>query len=257
MRTKLAIAILVAASLVLAAPSPAELVQRNGVRVTFGGEMSPQRLPREGAAPIAVSIAAEIEPVGKGRPPQLRKISIAINRFGEIDSTGLPVCRIADIQPSTSAKARQACGSSLVGSGSFSARVLLPEQTPFPSAGKILPFNGVHEGKPAILAHVYGTSPAPTSFTMPFVIGASKSEFGTTLTARLPEVTSEWGYVTGLELNLNRRYRWAGRARSYVSAGCPAPKGYPGAIFPFAKASFGFKGFTLGSVVTRSCKARG
>jgi hypothetical protein len=245
------------ASLALAAPSGAEVMQRNGVRVTFGGDLSPERLPRSGTAPIAVSLSAKIDPVGKGSAPQLRKISIAINKYGRIDSTGLPVCRTSDIQPSTSAKALQACGSSLVGSGRFSARVLLPEQTPFPSDGKILAFNGVHEGKPAILAHVYGTSPAPTSFTMPFVIGTSGGKFGTTMTARLPEVTTEWGYVTSLDLNLKRTYRWGGKARSFAVAGCPAPKGFPGAVFPFAKASFGFAKFTIGSTITRTCKARG
>lgn len=258
MRAKLAIALLALASLAAsAAPAGAEVMQRNGVRVNFGGELAPQLLPRSGSAPIAVSLRAKIDPVGKGTAPQLRRISIAINKYGQIDSTGLPVCRLADIQPSTSAKARQACGRSLVGSGSFSARVLLPEQAPFPSEGEILAFNGVHEGKPAILAHVYGTEPAPTSFTMPFSIGTSAGKFATTITAELPAVTSEWGYVTALELNLDRRYRWGGKARSYVVAGCPAPKGFPGAVFPFAKASFGFKGFALGSTITRTCKARG
>jgi len=254
---RLVIATLVVASLGLAAPSGAEVMQRNGVRVSFGGELSPQRLPRSGTAPIAVSLSAKIAPVGKGQAPQLRRISIAINRYGRIDSTGLPVCRVSDIQPSTSAKALQACRRSLVGDGRFSAQVLLPEQTPFPSDGKILAFNGVYEGKPAILAHVYGTTPAPTSFTMPFVIGRAGGNFGTKMTAQLPEATSEWGYVTGLDLNLKRRYRWAGKARSYAVAGCPAPKGFRGAVFPFAKASFSFKGFTLGSAITRTCKARG
>ncbi len=257
MRRRVVVAILVVASLGLAAPAGAEVMQRNGVRVTFGGDLSPQRLPRAGTAPIAVSLSAKIDPVGKGAAPQLRKISIAINKYGRIDSTGLPVCRVSDIQPSTSAKAKQACGGALVGSGSFSAEVLLPEQSPFPSDGKILAFNGVHEGKPAILAHVYGTEPAPTSFTMPFVIGRSGGKFGTTISAKLPEVTTEWGYVTSLDLNLKRSYRWGGKARSYVVAGCPAPKGFPGAVFPFAKASFGFKKFTIGSTITRTCKARG
>lgn len=257
MRTKLTVAILVMASLALAAPSAAEVMQRKGVRVTFGGDLSPQRLPRAGTAPIAVSLAAKIAPTGKGAPPQLRRISVAINKYGRIDSAGLPVCRVTDIQPSTSAKAMQACGRSLVGSGSFGAEVLLPEQAPFPSDGKILAFNGVHEGKPAILAHVYGTDPAPTSFTMPFVIGRSGGKFGTAITAELPEVTTEWGYVTSLELKLQRRYSWGGKARSFVVAGCPAPKGFPGAVFPFAKASFGFAKFTIGSTITRTCKARG
>ena len=46
-------------------------------------------------------------------------------------------------------------------------------------------------------------------------------------------------------------------APSYLSAGCPAPKGFPGATFPFAKASFAFAGKqALTSTLTRSCGAR-
>jgi hypothetical protein len=49
-----------------------------------------------------------------------------------------------------------------------------------------------------------------------------------------------------------------GRKHSYFSASCPAPKGFPGAVFPFAKASIGFQGGpTLGSTLTRTCKAKG
>jgi hypothetical protein len=45
---------------------------------------------------------------------------------------------------------------------------------------------------------------------------------------------------------------------SYLSAGCPAPKGFPGAVFPFAKASFAFaKQPSLNSTLTRSCGAEG
>jgi hypothetical protein len=90
------------------------------------------------------------------------------------------------------------------------------------------------------------------------VISRSKGTFATTLTASLPQVTSEWGYVTGLQMSLSRRYTYRGKARSYASAGCPAPEGYPGAVFPFVKATYGFAGGrSLSSVLTRNCKARG
>jgi hypothetical protein len=45
-----------------------------------------------------------------------------------------------------------------------------------------------------------------------------------------------------------------GKRRSYLSASCPAPKGFPGAAFPFARASFGFGKQTLTSTLTRSCR---
>jgi len=253
------VALLAVAVLGLGAIAQAEVTQRGNLRVTFGGEIAPTKLPRQGSAPVKVSVSAEFASTKAGKsPPQLRKIEIAINRYGTLDATGLPVCEVSDIQPATTANALEACGDSLVGKGRFSAKVLLPEQAPFPSDGKIFAFNGTYKGRPAILAHVYGTDPAPTSFTLPFTITRSKGTFATTLSTSLPQVTSEWGYVTGLEMTLQRRYSYRGRARSYANASCPAPKGFPGAVFPFAKASFGFKGSTLSPApLTRRCRAQG
>ena len=132
------------------APCPATAWRRSGSRST---PRSPPPAPR--------------------RRRSCARIAIAINRNGRFDTTGLPVCRLEDIQPSTTANALAACRGALVGEGHFSANVKLPEQSPFPSAGKVLAFNGRLHGKPAILAHIYGTQPAPTSTVLPFLINDS------------------------------------------------------------------------------------
>jgi hypothetical protein len=241
-----------------AAIAPAEVKQQDGLRVSFDGKLTPHALPRSRTAPVKVAVGAKIASTNGQTPPQLRQIAIAINRNGRLSAKGLPSCPLKEIQPSTTADALAACRRSLVGEGSFSAKVLLPQQAPFPSAGKVFAFNGSYQGKPAILAHVYGTQPVPTSYTIPFVIGATKGTFGTVLSASLPQVTSDWGYVTGLQITLGRTFSYHGQRRSYLSAACPAPKGFPGAVFPFARASFGFAGGkALTSTLTRSCKARG
>jgi hypothetical protein len=128
----------------------------------------------------------------------------------------------------------------------------------FPSTGKIVAFNGRWQGQPAILAHVYGPKPVPTSYTLPFVIGAvGHGTYGTTLSASLPRFTSKWGYVTGISLSLGRSFSSHGARRSYLSAGCPALKGFPGATFPLARASFSFGGHKpVEQTLTRSCGAR-
>jgi hypothetical protein len=236
----------------------AEVTQRGDLRVSFDGKLTPHALPRSGAAPVRVSVAAKIAATDAKTPPQLRAITIAINRNGHFDPKGLPVCSLREIQPSTTAAALEACRSSLVGEGRFSAKVLFSQQAPFPSSGKVYAFNSTLHGRPAILAHVFGTDPVPTSFTLPFELKPSKGTFGTVLHASLPAVTGNSGYITGLSLTLGRSFFSHGQRRSYLSAGCPAPKGFPGATFPFAKASFSFQGArTLSSTLTRSCGARG
>lgn len=240
----------------LASLAQAEVVQSGHLRVTFGGDLTPKTLPRQGLAPVQVAVEAKIASTNGSDPPQLRQIAIGINRYGRFTPQGLPICTMREIQPSTTANALKACRGSLVGEGHFSAKVLLSQQAPFPAAGKVYAFNGRLHGKPAIFAHVYGTDPVPTSFTLPFTIESTKGTFGTTLHSSLPAVTGNSGYITGLSLNLGRNFSYHGQRRSYFSASCPAPKGFPGAVFPFAKASFGFGKKTLTKTLSRNCKVR-
>jgi len=245
------------AALTLTSLAKAEITQHGTLRIAFKGSLSPHALPRSGAAPVRVTVGAKISTTNGKIPPQLRKISIAINKNGRFDPTGLPVCRLDQIQPSTTEDALDACRDSLVGEGTFSARVLLAGQAPFPSQGKVHAFNSRLNGRPAILAHVYGTNPAPASYTLPFVIEEQKKgAFGSVLTASLPDVTSNSGYITGLEMTLGRNFSYRGKRRSYLSAGCPAPKGFPGAVFAFARASFGFGSRIVNSTLSRSCGVR-
>jgi hypothetical protein len=256
-RVKVVVLAVAVLCLGLGALARAEVVQKGPIRVTFEGKLTPHTLPRTGSAPVRVSVGTQVASTNGTAPPQLRRISIAINRNGHFEPKGLPVCALREIQPSTTADALAACRSSLVGEGSFSASVLFSQQVPFPSAGKLYAFNSVLHGRPAILAHVYGTKPIPTSFTLLFELKPSKGTFGTVLTASFPQVTGNAGSITGLQLNLGRSFSFHGKKRNYLSAGCPAPKGFPGATFPFAKATFAFAGRTVSSTLTRSCGARG
>lgn len=245
-------------SLIVAVPlAGAEPVQKGDVRVSFTGEINPKKLPRKGSAPIAVTVGGQIATVDGAPPPQLRAIRIEVNRAGRFDWKGLPSCTYSDIQPSTTAGARSACGAAKVGEGSFAANVVIPEQSPFPSQGKIVAYNGLEKGKPVILAHVYGTVPVPLSYTLVLRMSAGKGNWGTVLSADLPAVTSDVAYVTGISLTLDRRFVAGGRTHGYVSAGCPAPQGFRGAVFPLLRSSFSFlEAPTLTATLTRTCTAR-
>jgi hypothetical protein len=244
------------ALLCLGALAQAETARKGDLQVHFEGKLAPRALPRSGQAPVSVSVSAKVSSTGAEAPPPMRQISIAINRYGHLDPSGLPVCRLEQIQPATTDDALGACRRSLVGEGRFLANV--SGHAPFPADGKIYAFNGELEGKPAILAHVYGTAPAPASYTLAFVISKTKGTFGTTLKATLPPVVPGAGYVTAIYLKLGKSFSVGGKKHSYFSASCPAPKGFPGASFPFAKASVGFQGGpTISSTLNRTCKAKG
>lgn len=233
--------------------SGAEVVQKGNVRVKFEGALTPKALPRTGLSPVRVYVGAKVTPLRGSESPALRRLSIAINSAGKFSTSAVPVCTVPDIQPSTTQNALKACGASLVGTGTFAAKVLLPQQAPFPAGGKLYAFNGRYEGHPAILAHVYGTEPVPTSFTLPFVITDRKGELGTVLTASLADATGKAGYITSLSMVLGAT---TGPAKNYLRAACPAPVGFDGATFPFAKATIEFGKSSLDSVLNRNCEVR-
>jgi hypothetical protein len=245
------------AALCLASLARAEVVQKGGLRVSFTGKLSPSALPRSGSAPVRVEVGTQIDSTKAKSPPRLRTMTIAINRYGHLDPDLLPKCTLRDIQPSTTENALGACGDSLIGRGTFSANVALSRQAPFPSEGPLYAFNGVVNGKPAILAHVYGEKPVPTSFTLVFELKKAKGTFGTLMRASLPNLTGSSAYITGLSLDLGKTVRSHGRTRSYLSASCPAPKGFSGASFPFAKVSLDFGNKKVESTLARNCEVRG
>lgn len=231
--------------------SASEVSQSGGVRVSFQGKLAPRTLPRRGTKPVVASVGARVIPLGERTPPQLRRIEISINRNGRFAPGSVPSCRLEQIQPATTSAALAACRRALIGEGRFSARVLLPEQAPFPSSGKVYAFNGRWHGHPAIFAHVYGTEPVPVSYTIPFEMLRQHGTYGTLLRASLPEVTGNSGYITALSLTFGR----GPKARGYISAGCPAPAGLNIAPFRFARVDFSFAGGrTVGSTLTRTCR---
>jgi DNA-binding beta-propeller fold protein YncE len=240
------------------AASASEITQKGSLRVAVTGRLAPRRLPRHGTSPVSVSIGGKISTADGSKLPQLRALRIEFNRHGRLEYAGLPVCAVSRIQPASTVRALAACRGALVGRGSFHAEIVLRHQAPYPTTGRLLVFNGRRHGKQVLLGQIYAAKPFANSFVIVFGVQHRRhGEFGTVLTASLPEALGDWGYVTAIDLKLSRRYSYQGKRRSYLSAGCPAPQGFSGAIFDLARTSFAFAGGAkLTSTLTQSCKAR-
>jgi hypothetical protein len=243
----------------LSALAGAEIVKKGDVTVSFHGDISPRKLPRQGTAPVAVRMGAKIKGEDPANPPVLERIVLEINSHGVLSSKGLPRCPLARLNSiSGSAEAKKACGEALIGHGNVTSRVTLPGQGAFASNGPLLAFNGTHKGKPAIFAQVATGAPLPLTYVIVFEVTKTKGTFGTRLDATLPPIASEYGYISAFDMSLQRHYSHNGQKLSYASAGCPAPKGFDIASFPLAKASYEFSGDrTLSQTLLRECKARG
>jgi hypothetical protein len=243
----------------IAAPARTETIQEKNLVVTVNGGIVPKKLPRRGRAPVSIRVAGKIATTDGLAPPQLRQFELEVNRHGRVFDRGLPRCRRPQLEDATTAQALRACRGALVGRGRVLAEVALPDQAPFPADGALLAFNARDGGRRAVLGHVYGTTPLPVTTVVPFRVGRARGRtFGARLTAELPTVAAEWGYVTDFAMRFGRRYREGGERRSYLNAGCPAPRGFPGALFDAVRASYRFEGGqTLETTLQRACTARG
>ena len=236
----------------------ADVITGGPVRVTFSSSMTPKTLPRTGTKPISISVSASVSLAADRRPAALKRFVVAFNRHAEVTTRGLPTCSLKTLKALTSRRALSTCGDALVGTGHFSAHIDFPDQSPFPSVGRALVFNSNYKGRPALIAHVYGPKPIPTIEVLPLVFSRAKQgSFGLTLSAVMPLVGNEWGYVTGFDLTLERNYRYRGRSLSFLSAGCPAPAGVVVAPFKVARGTFFVAGGQKRTrVVSGACRVR-
>lgn len=248
----------VAVLLAVAISASAEIVQKGNLQVSFNGGIAPAKLPRSEPTAVTVQTAGKIKTTDRSTPPKLERIVLAINANGKIQTKGLATCSAAKLESISAAGARKVCGEALIGHGNVTSRVSLPGQGAFASNGDLLAFNGKVNGKPAILAQVASGAPLPLTYVIVFEVKKTAGTFGTELIGTLPQIASEYGYISAFDLSLGRQYTYKGEKLSYASASCPAPKGFPGATFPFAKAAYEFAGgLTVSSTLVRECRVRG
>jgi hypothetical protein len=236
-----------------------ETVRQGSLQVAFGGSVAPHLLPRVGTTPIAVSIDGHVRTLSAGPPPSLRRIAIEVNRLGVLDRQGLPACPLRRLRASSTEAALRQCRAAKVGEGHVSGVLVLPEQSPTAFGGRVVAFNGtLPGGRAGILAHLFTSRPAPLTFVLAFAIGRAHGTFGTRLVATVPAKTRHTAHITDFSLTLHRDYSVDGERRSYLSAGCPAPEGFPSSTFPLVRTTYGFVGEkTVSDTLVRTCFAGG
>src|SRR5258707_11089439 len=170
MRRLLALTAVACCMPIAAAAAQHQIIQKGNIRVSFGGELLPVDLPRERLAPVTVHLDGSVASVDDNPPPPVRKISIAFTRAGHLSAAGLPTCPAAALQQTSTETALRACRGALVGHGRFAAGVDFPGAPVIPANGKVLVFNSRRGGEPAMLLHLYGSTPVPAAFVLPMDI---------------------------------------------------------------------------------------
>lgn len=247
---------LVLLAAVCAAAAHGERAQRGNLIVSLDGSFSPLALPRDRPAPVSVQLKAGLQTSDGSVLPRVTRVELGIPGQGVITTRGLPVCPLRRIRDATAAKALEACGPALIGTGRMIAQVKIPGQSPFEVDARLLAFNGKVGDHRAVMVHGISVQP-PTAIVIPFVIRLRPGKFRTVLVAHVPENLGPWPRFARFEMNLYRRYPYQGRRLSYLSATCPIPKSNTAGFASFAKATFTLaRGGQLSTSITRSCRAR-
>jgi len=257
-RRLLILALLVLAALPAAALAQRVIRQEGNLRISFDGGLSPHELPRNRLAPVSLHVEGAISTTDGSRTPALRRLAVSLNGNGRLSTVGLPVCTSAELQSTTTESALAHCRGALVGRGHFKADVSFSNLPPIPAGGQMLAFNGKYSGKRALLLQLYIATPVQATFILPLTISQSPDgHFGALLSASIPTLAGGLGSVSAIDLTIFRTYNYRGQQRSYLSASCPAPEGFPGAVFNLARGDFHFAdGRTIKTVLGSDCKVR-
>lgn len=224
LRLSFAIAALALVFAAVALGSPNRKVWCAGnICVADDGGISPTKLPRHGKAPVTARLNAEISTRDGSHPPAFESMDLKIEKNVSIDPAGLPTCKQNQLQATSSAAAKGACGEAIVGSGEAEVEVAFPEQAPFRSTGPLILFNGGQRGATTtLLLHAYVNVPAPTAIVVPATVTRiHEGRFGLRIQATVPRIAGGAGSVTRFELKVGRKFTYRGQRKSFLVAGCP------------------------------------
>jgi len=213
---------LLACAALLAASAGASTVRVGTLVLHADGGFEPRLLPRHAYAPIHFQGYGQIRTTNGTVPPALQHIKLEFDRDGHLTTTGLPTCKVSQLEGTTTAEARRRCRDAIVGSGHIAAVIPFAGLAQVRISVPLTLFNGPRiGGSPSVLGQA--RAPFPLSETYLIVapiervhggIYGYRSEFD------IPSIAGGLGSLTRIDAKIGREYRFKGRELSYVSARC-------------------------------------
>lgn len=185
-------------------------------------EMQPRELPARANVPITLSSITRVRVKDGSTPPTLDAIDFLIDKHGALESKAFPVCPPSRLEGTTTAQARRRCAGALVGKGSGTAMVTMPDRPPFQIKSPVSFFNAPPTGgKPTLLAHAYETVPAPKALLVPIVVErVARGRYGYHVRVELPEVAGGFGAPTLAEAKIGATIERKGKKVGFIAAHC-------------------------------------
>jgi hypothetical protein len=212
----------------------------------------PKKLSKTKATPVTLKVTTKTATTtaANGVPSPAIRAVVDFDKNASLYTKGVPTCDPSKLQSTSTEAALAACGNAKIGSGSGTALLAVGTKV-FPEPTVITAFNGVPQGgRPVVLLHAYGSSPVQTTLVLVGTVSKlDKEGFGPRLDVEIPKIAGGTGAITEFTVTINKRYRYKGQQRSYVSAKCPNSKKLK------ARATFTYNdGESLTATSKQSCK---
>lgn len=173
---------------------------------SFSGRFAPKFLPGVDGAPVKLHLANRIGTPDGSHPPALRELQLEIDRHVEVDVSGKPMCRRAQIEASDPEEVKKRCRVAIVGDGTMAVEIAISGSAPVSTRGRTFVLNGgVHQRVTTLLIYSYFTAPVPAAVVNSIEIRRIRDgRYGLKATLPLPVIAGGSGSTTRFDLTIDK-----------------------------------------------------
>jgi hypothetical protein len=216
----LALGAILAVGVAAIAAATSTTIKAGNLVLTFGGTLSPKKLPKNEYVPVTSKIFGKIATSDGTHPSAFREAVVDIDKDVKINAKGYPVCKGGQLQARDTKAAMKACGSTVLGAGIAHVEIAFPEQRPILVTSPLTVFNGGERGgKVTLYFHIYLTRPTPAAIVTTVTITRKGS--GIHSVAKVPVAAGGSGSAIDFSFKLGKTFAYKGKKVGYFEAKCP------------------------------------
>ncbi len=246
-----AVAVLAAVVAATAAWAGPTVVGPDGNTQSIDVKVRPKKLSKKKLTPATLEVTtlttSTTDP--NGVPSPAIHAVIDFDKNLRLYTKGLATCNSGKLQNQSTEVAERVCRNAKIGSGHALAYLKAGKVYEVPQT--VTAFNGVPKGgKPTIILHTYGTTPLQVSLVLEGTVSNHNKEgYGPRLDLNIPLIAGGTGALKEFNVKIDKKWRFKGVKRSFISAKCPNSKKLKG------RGTFTFlDGESLTALSKQSCK---
>jgi len=245
---------LIAASAASVALAGAPVTGADGNSQSIDVKVGPKKLSKSKLTPATLEVTTKVtnSTASNGVPVPAGRVVVDFDKTAKLFTKGLPTCTAGKLQNVSTEAAEAACKGAIIGKGKAAALLPVGEKI-YNVAQTVTAFNGAPQGgKPVVLLHSYGTDPIQTTLVLVGVVSNyNKEGYGPRLDVAVPDIGGGKGALTDFNVKINKKWKYKGESKSFVSAKCPNSKKLK------ARGAFTFHdGETITALSTQSCQQK-